>query len=82
MRAGQKVTLPSGLVVRWPKGAFYLTEACPRREEHSPYPADFNPDALTRSSRTSRTHVQRKHDVCGLWTQWIPREVAKAKVVS
>lgn len=68
MRAGQNVTLPSGLVVKWPKDALWEHEACPARDEHSPMPRDFDP-----GSGLSRTHVQAVHKTCGLWALWLPR---------
>lgn len=68
MRTGQRVRLPSGIVVKWPKGAVWEHEACPRANEHSPFPKDFNP-----GSGLSRTHVQSIHPVCGLWALWVPR---------
>lgn len=63
------IKLPSGLVVHASRRDYvWLSELCPARDEHDPKPADFRP-----TSPPSSTHVQRKHPVCGLWTQWEPR---------
>lgn len=62
----KEVTLPSGIIV--PKKGFWLHESCPKAEEHSHVPADFN------SVYGSQTHKQIKHEVCGLWTQWVKKE--------
>jgi hypothetical protein len=64
------VTLPSGLVVLTPKGAYRLSDLCPDRAEHDPKPDDFD----SNRQPVSKTHAQRKHKTCGLWTQWVPRK--------
>ncbi len=64
------VTLPTGITV--PKVGVWLYESCPAANEHDPMPRDFNP-----GSGLSRTHTQRKHAVCGLWTQWVRKPASK-----
>ena len=62
----EMVILPSGLTVL--RRGTWLPESCPKREEHSPYPADFDP---VRNGPVSRTHDQAIHPVCGLWALWV-----------
>ena len=60
------VTLTSGITV--PKRGVWLHESCPKADEHSPFPKDFN-------GVRSMTHRQAIHPWCGLWSLWVRRRV-------
>lgn len=70
------VTLPSGITVPY-LGS--LLASCPKADEHSVYPADFDLDRDDAAGEIvpSLTHVQRTHETCGLWAIWEPREVSE-----
>lgn len=62
------VTLPSGITVPWTKDMLWLPDACPKKEEHSPFPLDMDFETVR-----SKTHRQELHETCGLWAIWVPR---------
>jgi hypothetical protein len=62
------VKLPSGIEVPWTKDMLWLPDACPKKDEHSPFPRDMN-----FGNGMSKTHRQAKHETCGLWAIWVPR---------
>lgn len=70
------VTLPSGLTVTY---SGTLLGSCPKWDEHDPYPDDLDIWRTNAAGEVepSLTHVQRVHDVCGLWAIWEPREVSE-----